>query len=202
MATELTFRLAFIACWLIFFVAVIPLRLKARAPAAAAPRQPMNRGRLAALIAFAPLWFAGVLLYPFYPSAIAPLSLPLPAWLRFAMIAPIVAAIPFIVWSHLALGRNWVHALDPATFLARKDLALATSGPYRYVRNPIYLGSFIFIIALALLAANGLLLAPALVLVMIIYRQIPNEEAMLLRRFGESYRRYCERTPRLMPRIW
>ena len=78
MATELTFRLAFVACWLIFFVAVIPLRLKARAPAAAAPRRPMNRGRLAALIAFAPLWFAGVLLYPFYPSAIAPLSMPLP----------------------------------------------------------------------------------------------------------------------------
>lgn len=75
-----------------------------------------------------------------------------------------------------------------------------TSGPYRYVRNPIYLGAFTFIIALAFVAANWLLLLPALVLITIIYAQIGKEELMLIERFGIEYREYMKRTPRFIPK--
>jgi len=50
------------------------------------------------------------------------------------------------------------------------------------------LGSFTFIIALALVASNLLILIPALVLIAIIYMQISKEEQMLLDRFGDEYR--------------
>jgi protein-S-isoprenylcysteine O-methyltransferase Ste14 len=99
------------------------------------------------------------------------------------------------------LGKNWVHALDPSKFLQRDREALVTSGPYRYVRNPIYLGAFTFIIALALVASNWLLLLPALVIITIIYGQIPKEELMLIDRFGDEYREYMKRTARIVPRF-
>jgi len=75
-----------------------------------------------------------------------------------------------------------------------------TSGPYHYVRNPIYLRSFVFITAMALVATNWLPLLPALVLITIIYAQIPKEELMLIDRFGDEYREYMKRTPRIIPK--
>ena len=76
-----------------------------------------------------------------------------------------------------------------------------TSGPYRYVRNPIYLGSFTFIVSLSLVAANWFILLPSLALILLIYGQIEREEAMLIERFGDEYREYMKRTPRLIPRL-
>ena len=116
------------------------------------------------------------------------------------MVGVTVPSIPFILWSYRTLGKNWVHALDPSKFLRRERETLVTNGPYHYVRNPIYLGSFVFVIAMALVAANWLLLLPALVLVTIIYGQIPNEERMLIDMFGDEYREYMRRTPRLIPK--
>ncbi|MGA2199614.1 MAG: hypothetical protein ABSG45_06720 [Nitrososphaerales archaeon] len=50
------------------------------------------------------------------------------------------------------------------------------------------------------MAANWLLLLPALVLITTIYGQIPKEERMLMDRFGEEYREYMKRTPRIIPK--
>jgi protein-S-isoprenylcysteine O-methyltransferase Ste14 len=105
----------------------------------------------------------------------------------------------FTIWGYRTLGENWVHALDPSQFQLRKEESLVTTGPYHYVRNPIYLGAFTLIIALALLAANWLLLLPALFLVAIIYGQIDGEEKMLMEKFGDEYREYMNRTPRIIP---
>jgi protein-S-isoprenylcysteine O-methyltransferase Ste14 len=197
---ELVFRLIFVVAWLAFLAGLAWVRFRASPQLAPKPAR-FNRKRAVALALFGPPWFAGIILYAIDPSAIAFLSAPLPMWLRGAMVVVIVPSIPFVIWSHRTLGKNWVHALDAETFLQRNDQALVTDGPYRYVRNPIYLGSFVFIVALGVLAANWLLLVPALFLVALIHRQIANEEAMLLERFGAAYREYCKRTPRLVPGI-
>jgi protein-S-isoprenylcysteine O-methyltransferase Ste14 len=201
MTSELLFRLIFTAVWLVFISTLSWVRLRAHGvehrPSAESP----SRKPYVALSMLSPVWLVGIILYIFYPSAIALLSMPLPAWLRFAMVAVAVPAIPFVIWGYLAIGRNWVHALDAATFRDRKDQALVTSGPYRCVRNPIYLGCFAIVLALSLLAANWIILVPAVGIVVLIYRQIPEEEAMLLERFGDPYREYSARTPRIVPRF-
>ena len=74
------------------------------------------------------------------------------------------------------------------------------SGPFHIVRNPIYFEAFTFIIALALVASNWLILLPALALITIIYEQISKEELMLIDKFGDEYREYMKRTPRLIPK--
>jgi hypothetical protein len=69
------------------------------------------------------------------------------------------------------------------------------------VRNPIYLRAFTFMIALALVAANWLILLPALPLIALVYTQIGKKEAMLTARFGDEYREYMKRTRRLIQKF-
>jgi len=74
-------------------------------------------------------------------------------------------------------------------------------GPYRYVRNPLYLGVFCMIAALALLMpATGalfvLIAVPAYLFCLIL-----GEEAFLVTQLGEPYRIYLRSVPRLFPRL-
>ena len=200
----LLFRVLFSVLWVIFIANITRVRYSLREPKSepSTGRTARHEGRLhiVALALFGPAWFGGTILYIILPSWIASLSIPSPDWFRLIMVGVAALSIPFILWGYRALGRNWVHALDPSKFLQRERETLVMSGPYHYVRNPIYLGSFVFIIAMALVAANWLLLLPALVLIAIIYTQIPKEELMLIDRFGDEYREYMKRTPQITPK--
>lgn len=78
---------------------------------------------------------------------------------------------------------------------------LVLEGPYRYVRNPLYVTDFLLIAGTALLARNwGLVLLAALYLAQL-GLQLPLEERELRQRFGDNYRRYCELVPRFVPRL-
>jgi protein-S-isoprenylcysteine O-methyltransferase Ste14 len=156
---------------------------------------------IVALALFAPVWFGGILLYAIFPNWVLFLSIPLPDWFRFTMVGVASLGMLFALWGYLTLGRNWVHAFEPSEFLQKKSETLVTSGPYHYTRNPIYLGAFTFIIALALVAANWLLLLPSLFIVTLIYLQIGTEEKMLMARFGDEYHDYMKRTPRFIPKF-
>ena len=205
MVSELVFRIIFTALWIVFISNLIWVRYSIRQPKS---EQPANQnvkkeqiGHMVALALFAPFWFGGIILYIFIPNWIMFLSIPIPDWFRIAMAFVTALSIPFVIWSYRTIGKNWVHALDPSQFLQKKDDKLVTNGPYKCVRNPIYFGSFTFIISLALVASNLLILIPALVLITMIYLQIGKEEYMLLDRFGDEYREYMKNTPRLIPKI-
>jgi len=201
---ELLFRVIFSILWFIFIGNLTWVRYSLREPKSkpsidqTARRE--SRLHIIALALFAPFWFGGIILYIILPSWIMFLSIPLPDWFRLIMVGVTALSIPFTLWGYRTLGKNWVHALESSKFLERKSETLVTSGPYHYVRNPIYLGSFTFIVALALVASNWLLLLPTLVLITIIYAQIAKEELMLIDRFGDEYREYMKRTPRLIPK--
>jgi protein-S-isoprenylcysteine O-methyltransferase Ste14 len=80
--------------------------------------------------------------------------------------------------------------------------ALVTSGPYRFIRHPSYLGLLIGTLgwALAFRSGVGLVLA-ALNLVPLIAR-IRAEEALLYSEFGTAYESYRSRTSRLIPGLY
>jgi protein-S-isoprenylcysteine O-methyltransferase Ste14 len=75
--------------------------------------------------------------------------------------------------------------------------ALVTSGPYRFSRNPMYVGLSGFVAGLALLA-NAAWVAAMLVPVWIAMNRlvIAREEVYLERKFGEDYRAFRKRTRR------
>ena len=83
--------------------------------------------------------------------------------------------------------------LRPAT----PSKSLLTDGPYRYSRNPIYLGMVLFGAGFGLATENlWIILTTAAAGLIINFLVIPQEEAYLERRFGVDYREFKERVRR------
>jgi protein-S-isoprenylcysteine O-methyltransferase Ste14 len=83
----------------------------------------------------------------------------------------------------------------------RKNEQLATSGPYSYMRNPLYLGSLILAAGFAVAARNWWIAAILVVFFVVIYVPvIRGEEAFLRERFPE-FQEYARTVPSLIPRI-
>ena len=78
---------------------------------------------------------------------------------------------------------------------------LATSGPYAYVRNPLYVGNFLLTLGITCIS-ELLWLLPAVILLFIV-QYVPIvlwEESVLAARFGTPYTAYCRAVPRWWPR--
>ena len=77
---------------------------------------------------------------------------------------------------------------------------LVAAGPYRYLRNPLYLGSWLLAIATSLLMppSGAVFFLPAFSLFTLFL--ISAEERFLTAQLGDVYQQYCRRVPRLWPR--
>lgn len=84
----------------------------------------------------------------------------------------------------------------------RKNETLATTGPYAYTRNPLYLGSFLIGLGFTIAAGQVLLVAIFLVMILGIYLPVMRvESATLAELFGKKYVRYAKEVPLLFPRL-
>lgn len=87
----------------------------------------------------------------------------------------------------------------PLPFAHPKILVLA--GPYKFVRNPMVLGTVMFLLGSALLLGSfGLLLYSAMIF-FIMHGFVLIEEKSLVLRFGNQYTTYVQSTPRWWPRF-
>src|SRR5918998_623693 len=78
---------------------------------------------------------------------------------------------------------------------------LVVEGPYRYLRNPLYVTDFSLILGTALLCGKWALVLLAALYLLQLALQLPLEERELRQRFGASYRRYCQLVPRFVPKL-
>jgi protein-S-isoprenylcysteine O-methyltransferase Ste14 len=69
-------------------------------------------------------------------------------------------------------------------------------GPYRVSRNPQWLGLFLVLLGSAIAAGIWIYIGILVIVGIIYHRQILDEEAACMKKFGEGYREYMERTPR------
>jgi len=83
---------------------------------------------------------------------------------------------------------------------SRPPKALVTTGPYRLIRNPLYLGGFLIYLGIIIVIPSLFLAILGLIGLPIIYIGVIREEKGLETRFGEDYRRYKQRVPRWIPR--
>ena len=84
----------------------------------------------------------------------------------------------------------------------RKNSALATSGPYAYTRNPLYLGSFLLGLGFTVAAGQPILGLLFVALFLGIYLPVMRVEAATLSRlFGEDYIQYAQAVPLFFPRL-
>src|SRR5580704_925636 len=104
-----------------------------------------------------------------------------------------------VLGSIVVLPGLWIRAL--ASGHVRKNEALATSGPYAYTRNPLYLGSLLIGVGFAVAARSWWVGVVLVVMLLAIYLPvIRDEEAFLRQRFPE-FEEYARRVPRMAPRI-
>jgi protein-S-isoprenylcysteine O-methyltransferase Ste14 len=148
----------------------------------AAPRKLKKRVAIFAVI-FIPVAFLAGLSAPKIPYGAPSLFLEAVAWVFFFL----YSFIRF--WSTMYIG-------------SRKSRELQTDGPYSICRNPLYLGSLCFALAIVMFLTSLTLLVAVLVVAMIyIFNVIPREEYMLRKNFGAQFESYAAQTPRLLPRI-
>jgi protein-S-isoprenylcysteine O-methyltransferase Ste14 len=71
------------------------------------------------------------------------------------------------------------------------------SGIYAVVRHPQYLGFILFVFALVLMSQHGLSVFSGVVGSALFYRDVLREEQMSIEKFGDDYKRYMQKVPRM-----
>ncbi len=151
--------------------------------------------RIAAILGFAA--FITVIAYVIQPGWLAWAAFPLPGWLRWTGVAIALLGFALLQWAQTTLGRNWSDA--PRMI---RNQALVTTGPYRFIRHPIYTAFLLVLGSTLLISANWAIgLAWIGMTVLEISSRIGFEEALMLEYFGDQYRQYMKRTGRLLPRL-
>jgi protein-S-isoprenylcysteine O-methyltransferase Ste14 len=100
--------------------------------------------------------------------------------------------------------RTWGTAyLNPEVMVDMRlhTTRLVADGPYRYVRNPLYLGNILLAIGFGLMSSRIGFFILVLGMILFDYRIIWREEAGILASQGDSYRAYCKAVPRLLPAL-
>ena len=111
----------------------------------------------------------------------------------------IILAIPpifFLVWVHRHLDTQWSVALE-----LQEEHKLITSGPYKRIRHPMYLGIFVYTIGLMLISSDLLVFIFFAFSIWVNYIRIPDEEQMMIDEFGDEYREYMKHSGKLLPRL-
>ena len=87
-------------------------------------------------------------------------------------------------------------------FVEKKGQKLAMSGPYAFVRNPLYVGNFFLGLGVVVIVWNWIILVLFLVGFFGIYSgTIRGEEKHLQGMFGQPYETYCKNVPSFLPRL-
>jgi protein-S-isoprenylcysteine O-methyltransferase Ste14 len=125
-------------------------------------------------------------------------------WLSFNTATIVVLLFGILCALLGALLRTWGTAyLGPAVVQANtlRDEGFVAAGPFRYVRNALYLGNLIHTVALALLMPPSGAIFCIVAISLFQLRLIAAEESFLTAKLGEPYSAYCGKVPRLVPTL-
>jgi protein-S-isoprenylcysteine O-methyltransferase Ste14 len=150
------------------------------------------------------LWFAGIV----PPHRLAHMSgawltgwlwQPAPWWVFAAAVAAclciVCTIITFVCWRKM--GRSWRIGIDP-----NETLALVSTGPYRFVRHPIYALRMIINACAFVMAPTLLVLIPAAIDFLLLQIEARREERYMESKHGNAYTAYKKSVGRFVPRTF
>lgn len=182
--------LAFILCWLV----LAQFNKKA---SRSMPRWAGWRLRLAIIIGVIILVrFRSHAVAGFFASANRTLPLHPGITLQWVGVGLCLAGFGFAVWARVHIGRNWGMPMS-----LREGHELVTSGPYAYVRHPIYSGLMLAMIGSAFTASLLWLLGLPLYFAYFLF-SARSEEKTMLAQFPDAYPAYRWRTKMLIPFVF
>ena len=140
---------------------------------------------IAAWMLWAPHLPGGFLEGRFVPNS------PATYWTGVVIVA---AGLLFAIWARNVLGRNW-----SGTVTLKQDHELIRSGPYRYVRHPIYTGLLLAFAGSAIARGEWRGLVALAIAFVALWRKLKLEEKWMIETFGEAYLRYRAEVRALIP---
>jgi protein-S-isoprenylcysteine O-methyltransferase Ste14 len=178
----------FLFMWAGWFVLwrVMAFRVKAAA---------QSESVLSRLSHLVPLLIAGYLLtlrvpIPFLNDRFVPLAI----WPAALGAALTFAGLLFCVWARFVLAGNWSDFVQ-----VKQDHELIVEGPYRWVRHPIYTGLILMFLGTALGVGESRGVLAVAIAAIAFWHKLRLEEIVMRGEFGDSYVRYAERVPALIP---
>ena len=126
-------------------------------------------------------------------------------FLNFAPANPVIsglgvilcaAGMAFLVWARQHLGGNWSQTVS-----IKHGHELVTSGPYRYVRHPMYLGGFVACIGSAIVGGGAWVFLLVILGSVFLWR-VAAEDKLMAQQFPTEYPDYKKRTHALIPFVW
>ncbi|MDQ3812729.1 MAG: isoprenylcysteine carboxylmethyltransferase family protein [Armatimonadota bacterium] len=100
----------------------------------------------------------------------------------------------------LVLFGEWLQMWSSAHLYKNQDFT--TSGPYTYVRNPMYIGRFFLVLGFFVMTGN----VPLIIAYIVLYApyaqvRVKREEGRLAKIFEPHYQHYCSEVPRWLPKL-
>lgn len=124
---------------------------------------------------------------------------PSPGWWAAATVATAICvvftAFTFICWRKM--GRSWRIGIDPG-----EKLEIVSTGPYRYVRHPIYALRMMINLCAVVMAPVPLVLAAAGIDVILLQIEARREERYMESKHGTEYSKYKNSVGRFIPRAF
>ncbi len=146
---------------------------------------------------FGLIGFLALLIYVIHPDWITWASIPMPIWVRWFGVATALFGFGLLQWSQNTLGKNWSD-----TPRMMREQSLITSGPYQWIRHPIYSAFMLILGSTILVSANWLIgISWIGMTILEIASRILYEESLMVDYFGDQYLTYQEKTGRLLPRF-
>jgi len=184
-----------VLCWMVFAAVFL---LRKRPP----KEQKAKRDRMSLLGIF--LQMCAYFLVWFQPPGkpllppVAALSGSIGILVSACTLALAVASVWLIASAVRTLGKQWAIA---ARLVEGHNLI--TSGPYRFVRNPIYTGMLGMLVATGLAMEHWTALIVAVILFAVgLVIRVRSEEKLLRAAFGKEFEDYAQRVPAVMPGIF
>jgi protein-S-isoprenylcysteine O-methyltransferase Ste14 len=112
-------------------------------------------------------------------------------WCGVALIA---LGLAFAVWARVHLGRNW-----SGTVSVKEGHELIRSGPYAWVRHPIYTGILAAVLGTAITSGTVRGALAVVIILAALVRKLRIEEGFMRDTFPGEYQRYCAEVPALIP---
>ena len=197
MNSETTFRTLFLLAFICMFGIRITSQLRLRVNRAGVrirEKSPsLIAGSLAALVT---LLFGGE--YLFSPGSFGfAYALSYPDFLRWGGALLLFLGIAMLGAAHYHLDLSF-HSL----VVTKADQRLVQSGPYRWIRHPIYSAYLMNYLGGGLLAGNLVLtIVPTLLFGVLVALRVGPEEQVMVEQFGEKYLAYMKGTGRFIPRF-
>lgn len=189
--TRFWFALA-AACWVLFFGYWLYAAIRKRK---AAKRRESIVGRMGQLL---PMAAAYTLMFSYaaHRGWLGMRFIPRSVELEIVGAILTVAGLAVAIWARLRLGANW-----SAQVSIRANHELIRTGPYRWIRHPIYTGMLIGLAGTALVLGENRGIVSFAIAAASFYFKARKEENFLAQEFGSRFQEHRQHTGMFLPRL-